>query len=1129
MRRHRYTSTVQPGVSGWLAMTMCVAVLACGAFSSAAESDLVGVLALAVQDEVAQKINLSARARTKLLDVIDRRENEALEIVLAVRDLPLPQRAAKLAPFRAESERQGLAMLTEQQRRQLRAIQVSQAGMTSLAAPDVAQHLELSPGQQKQVGQLLEHRAGAMANGDREKQRRARATYERKLTAVLTDVQLAHWRQLAEATLQQREGSEEAGVPQLTFPAASPPAGAEVGSSPTSPELTAPAAKAGDGRLQFSFQYAPWRTVLEWFANQADLSLVMDAPPSGTFNYIDRRQDSHSPSEAIDLLNSVLLTKGYTLVRRERMLMLINLEDGIPPNLVSQVLPEQLDDRGEFELASCLFTLERMTTEDAKKEISSLLGPQGAIVTLPTSRQILVTETAGKLRTIRKVLAAAADRDIREKGTTTAIPLRHANAEEVLVIARQLLGLSDDKNETPNGTLRVATGPFSSRLLVTGEPQMVSRLSDLVEVLDVPSDGNGISGGLIETPQLEVYSIATADPTSVLEVLQTLLAGTPDVRLSKDPKTGNLVALARPSQHETIKATIAQMQRDARQIEVIRLWSLDPQLAVTSINKLFGGAEGEGPVDPSAPRVDSDPVTRSLLVRGSQAQVTQIRTLLEKMGENDTESERVRAGQTGNVRMVPIAGAGARRALEQAGLIWPSMRRNRIRIVTPAATAFRTIRPGRSATMPRQPSIDSFRSTPPAREPKIDDNDNTSTGREHTLRDGGDAKAPAAREARSSPLTVAAITASFGAPEERALGSEGQAADIVVAPGPRGTVIASEDTEALDDFERLLGSLGNRTVAGQRELAVFYLKFAKAEVAAELLKPFLSGAGGGEGGGGGSLLGNLAGAALGDAGGGLIGSLLGLGGGGGSRVATSGTLSVMADSRLNALVVQASPEELDLAEQLLEVIDQISSPEEVQTVAKPRFIPVVNMSAQEVGVIVREVYAARIGSRGGQRREPSPEEFLRALRGGRGESSSTRRDVKEQEQMVISVDARNNALIVTAPDALFQEVQDLVRRVDEMASEQTTATRIVTLKRTNPKVLQQALTAMLGDAVRASAGSGRPDTKTPSPKRGQPTERPAADAPRTPTPEQMRRRIEFFKALQQAGRAGQGQPPGRKK
>ena len=36
--------------------------------------------------------------------------------------------------------------------------------------------------------------------------------------------------------------------------------------------------------------------------------------PKGTFNYTDDRQ--YTPAQAIDLLNNVLATKGYLLVRR---------------------------------------------------------------------------------------------------------------------------------------------------------------------------------------------------------------------------------------------------------------------------------------------------------------------------------------------------------------------------------------------------------------------------------------------------------------------------------------------------------------------------------------------------------------------------------------------------------------------------------------------------------------------------------------------------------------------------------------------------------------------------------------------------------------------------------------------
>ena len=102
-------------------------------------------------------------------------------------------------------------------------------------------------------------------------------------------------------------------------------------STSTSPAATAtgPAATAtaaSQRMIRFQFHAQPWKDVLEWFAKQADFSLIMDpAAPPGTFNYSDTHE--FTPSEAIDLLNTVLHSKGYTLLRHNRILMLYNLED----------------------------------------------------------------------------------------------------------------------------------------------------------------------------------------------------------------------------------------------------------------------------------------------------------------------------------------------------------------------------------------------------------------------------------------------------------------------------------------------------------------------------------------------------------------------------------------------------------------------------------------------------------------------------------------------------------------------------------------------------------------------------------------------------------------------------------
>ncbi len=94
------------------------------------------------------------------------------------------------------------------------------------------------------------------------------------------------------------------------------------------------ASLSGQQNLRFNFRDQSWPDVLDWFARQAGLSLVMDKSPAGGFTYTNNR--SYSPTEAIDLLNSVLLTKGFTLLQRSRMLILVDLSDDLPSNLIPQ-------------------------------------------------------------------------------------------------------------------------------------------------------------------------------------------------------------------------------------------------------------------------------------------------------------------------------------------------------------------------------------------------------------------------------------------------------------------------------------------------------------------------------------------------------------------------------------------------------------------------------------------------------------------------------------------------------------------------------------------------------------------------------------------------------------------------
>ena len=879
----------------------------------------------------------------------------------------------------------------------------------------------------------------------------------------------------------------------------SAPNAAVVGSSTSVADANTTPDASDEKLLKFSFRYAPWKDVLDWFATEAGYSLSLEAPPSGTFNYTDTRL--YTPAESIDLLNSVLLVKGYTLVRRERMLILVNLEDGVPPNLVSNVTPDELDERGEFELLSCTFQLERMTPTEADEEINKLIGPQGNLIVLPKARQVVVTETAGKLRMIRDMINAVEVPEEVGSAAITQLELQHITPDEALLVIRQIMGIEEEAFSTEDDSLKLSVDALGTRLIAKATPNALAEVRDVLRLIDVPLEGAVESSGVSAAPQLMVYPISNADSDAVLQVLQTLLAGLPDVRLSIDPQTNNLIALARPPQHGTIKATLEQLQSQFDELEVIQLNYLDPATAKLAVQSLFGIDPDSEEPQTQGPRVDVNVTTRQLLVRGSRAEIERIKTLLEKMGENGEAA----LSQKGNVRMIPMSGASAQALLGRMLDVWPTIRGNRIRTVTPSAavsTMRESGRRGRSSgeqdtdepVTPRAGGLQ--RSIQPGAGPINEHRPSsdwpTGIGRAPSRDASGDRGVTYVAQA---PQAVPASPSASDFP--------GRLPEIVVAPGPGGLLIASEDLEALDAFEELAIALSDPALFPDNDYTVFYLKYAKAEAAAKLLNDLISGEGG-------AAADSLASAAFGN----LLDAAA-------SVLDTSGPLQIIPDGRINALIVRGQAADVELIRQLLTIIDQEHSPEDVQTQAPPRLIPVFNSSAADVAEVVKEIYAKRIhgsNARGNNNNRQDMEQLIAAMRsgrgggpggGGRGGGGSGQPQV--EPDLTVGVDNRSNSLIVSAPEPLFLEIKALVAQLDEVAISSNEVTRVVAVTKANPDTIQRALGSLFGAQVSSTNASSSNNNVN---NVRQP---PRQDRENQAAQEAIRRRLEFFNALRRGG------------
>lgn len=839
-----------------------------------------------------------------------------------------------------------------------------------------------------------------------------------------------------------------------------------------------PAAKSSlgkSGELSFNFSGVTWPAVLEWFADEADLALQLDQVPIGSWTFADPTR-KYSVSEALDVINLALLKRGYCLVRRGRMLQVIDLEEQNADKLISElaelVRPEQLEERGRSDIVSCVFPLGSMTADAAKEELALMIGPWGRVIVLDSARQVKVTEAADKLIAIRDLLkqASTADTDVVE------IVLEHRAADEILELARPLLGLEPGENSTEG--IRISVGLFGDRLYAAGLPGKTGLLEKLVEKADQPlTSTDSEEGAELTTPVFQTHSVRSADSATVFDVLQTLLAGTPDARIAIDPKTNAIVAWARPETQQVIVKSIMEMEGSGQDFKVIDLKRLDPAQALLTINKFFGITEegGDGPI------VDGDPTTGKLWIRGTTDQITLVEKLLVELEGGDSLG-----ALSEKVRILPYTGRAAEEALGQVEALWP---------VTGRANKIRTLSPSRRGTgtaprseMPRtQPRSGAIIEAPDARfTPKP----NAGEGNFRFVTEPVSPQRPTAQ----APAAQIQATPEVASPSDTKANPQTTinvgGADIVVQFTPAGMIIASDDTAALDAFQSLLDSVASPSALASDLPTIIWLKYIKADVAAELISSVLGGAESSISSAVDSVAGGLGGGML-----GLLGGLGGLGGGGGdasaskSVLTSTGSVNIVPDARLNALIVQANAVDLQMIELILEKVDIAESPEDIEIVAKPALIPVIYQEAQDVANIVKSLLGDRIAGaqassgRGGGG-QPSPQDFIAALRGGgRGGRGGGGGDstASERSKISVAVDTKSNSLVVIATPQDFKEIEELVRKLDQssMVNEETIMT-YSTNGSVNPDVMKLALESILGTQASSTSDGANSGSSAPS-------------------------------------------------
>lgn len=828
-----------------------------------------------------------------------------------------------------------------------------------------------------------------------------------------------------------------------------PQAIAQTPDTKPSPGQPAAQAQTAEVTVQFSFDGAPWKDVIQRMANAADLALHIDDLPTGSFTYTDPRTFTHQ--QALSRVNLFLLPQGFTLVRSGKLLSVINLGD---PRSLKQldalakfVTVDQLDAEEEHNVVKCIFALGDLKAEDAVDELSGMNLMTNPSVFTKTNR-LMITDTAGKLKNVKAILDAFSPKTLNNGTVVKGFTLKHIDAEQLLTVARPHLGLAT--GEMIGIDVSVSADPLGKSIFVTGVEDKVKLIEGLIESVDQPDDSLLTTDG---TAELKSHSITGDNTETVYNVLLTLLADKP-VRLSMDTDSGTIVALASPEVQKEIVATIEQLQESQADFEVIPLKNVDPFFAVSLLEQMLDLPDpffDDEDADPNAPKIDADSDNMRLYVRGKKHQIEQIKKIVQGLDGSSSGTE----SSDETIRLIPLKGKQAERVLKTAGRFW---RGNNPVLMFPSDTEATEI----------------------VKERLVNEDDD----KPQEFSDLFDSKKPAAANVQmlSSNLTS-------------------QAPPIRCQVTSRGLMLQCADTDALDEFENHLRTITGPVNSMPSPPVVFYLKYARPDDALRMLAELLDGGESAREGDSGSLVNGFSSSST------FLGSLLSSRGG--TTTMMFGTITVVAETRLNRLIAQGTAEDIELIEGYLKIIDKDASITAVETHGRSHVIELQHTRASEVAAVISQAYAGRIasGSAGqakpaaaGQAKTPpakskeTPAKSKKPEKGKAAQQPAAQpksggggASVDLTPKMTVAVHEPSNSLIVTAPESLFNEVEQLAKMIDTRSRQ---SVRILNMQ--NPTSMEPLLRQMFPDATgtvgatrskTAPKVSASKSTKKPKPSR----------------------------------------------
>jgi type II secretory pathway component GspD/PulD (secretin) len=429
-----------------------------------------------------------------------------------------------------------------------------------------------------------------------------------------------------------------------------------------------------DGRVAFQFRNQGWPELIQWLSELAGQPFDWLELPGDRVNITTPGR--YTVKEVTDLVNRHLLGRGYTILALDGGMTVVKCSS-INPAIVPRVAPEDLATVPPHSFVRTSLDVGWLSAEKLATELKSMVSENGKLTALTTTNRIEAMDAAITLRQIAELLAREQDA-VSRQSLAPEFRLRHIPADEAKRLLEQFLGISKkpaapmspeqmqqmqqmqqmrmqqggqpQAPESPSTDISVVANTRQNSILIQAPPDRVAVATEFLKRIDVP--GDSITSLADVRSRVHVFRLASLDPEKLIEIVQEMNILEPSTRIRVDTDNRALIVSGSAADRFIIEQIISRLDGSGRQFEVLQLRRLEAADVAESISFLMGKKDDKeepnrgrynsfmwgGMQQPEKKKEDEFRVAantrfRQVLLWANEAEMTEVRNLLVKLGE----------------------------------------------------------------------------------------------------------------------------------------------------------------------------------------------------------------------------------------------------------------------------------------------------------------------------------------------------------------------------------------------------------------------------------------------------------------------------------------------------------------